>query len=138
LKLGNLDAKRDWGHARDFVEGMWLMLQQEKPDDYVISTGETHTVKEFVELAFKTVDLDYKDYVGQDPRFMRPAEVNLLLGNPEKAKKALGWEPKIMFAELVKEMVEEDLRRWNERPEHWDAPNATGWEEALRHPELDR
>ncbi len=109
LRLGNLDAKRDWGFAGDYVEAMWLMLQQDKPDDYVIATNETHTVKEFVELAFARADLDWKKYVKLDERFMRPAEVDLLIGNPVKAKKVLGWEPKTSFKELVNMMVDSDL-----------------------------
>lgn len=110
LRLGNLDAKRDWGFAGDYVEAMWLMLQQESPDDYVIATGETHSVREFVERAFETVGLKYEDYVVTDPAFMRPAEVDILLGDPTKAKQKLGWEPKISFEELVRMMVEEDMR----------------------------
>ncbi|HEY1646217.1 MAG TPA: GDP-mannose 4,6-dehydratase [Candidatus Saccharimonadales bacterium] len=110
LSLGNLDAKRDWGFSGDYVEAMWLMLQQDKPDDYVISTNETHTIKEFLDLAFKEIDIkDWKPYVKQDPRFMRPAEVDLLIGDYSKAKKELGWEPKVKFPELVKMMVKNDL-----------------------------
>lgn len=138
LVLGNLQAKRDWGHAQDYVEAMWLMLQQDKPEDFVIASGETRTVKEFARIAFETVGLDYKKYIKTDPKFIRPSEVNLLLGNPAKAKAKLGWKPKISFQALVKEMVEADLKRWQEKPLHWDAPNATGWEEALRHTEVDR
>jgi GDPmannose 4,6-dehydratase len=111
LRLGNLDAKRDWGFAGDYVRAMWLMLQQEKPEDYVIATGETHTVREFVEIAFETVGLDYRKYVVIDPKFMRPAEVDLLIGDPSKAKKALGWELKVSFPELVRRMVFADLAR---------------------------
>ena len=111
LSLGNLDAKRDWGFAGDYVKAMWLMLQQEEPDDYVIATGETHTVKEFVEIAFEHVGLDWKEYVVQDPKFMRPAEVDLLLGKPSKAKQQLGWQPEVTFEQLVKLMVESDLER---------------------------
>lgn len=110
LRLGNLDAKRDWGFAGDYVEAMWLMLQQEKPDDYVISTNETHTVKEFLELAFERANLDWKEYVKIDERFMRPAEVDLLIGDYEKAKKILNWEPKVSFRELVHMMVDSDLK----------------------------
>ena len=110
LVLGNLDVKRDWGHAKDYVEAQWLMLQQDKPEDYVIATGETHSVKEFVELAFEYVDLDYKKYVVQDKKFMRPAEVDYLVGNASKAKKVLGWEPKIKFKELVEIMMDYDLK----------------------------
>jgi GDPmannose 4,6-dehydratase len=109
LRLGNLEAKRDWGFAGDYVKAMWLMLQQEKPDDYIIATGETHTVKEFVEIAFDRVGLDWKKFVVQDERFIRPAEVDLLLGKPEKAKEHLGWEPSVSFEQLVKMMVDADL-----------------------------
>jgi GDPmannose 4,6-dehydratase len=110
LYLGNLDAKRDWGFAGDYVEAMWLMLQQDKPDDYVIATGETHTVREFVEEAFGYVGLDWRDYVEIDQRYFRPTEVDLLLGDPSKAKKNLGWEPKVRFADLVRMMVDADLK----------------------------
>jgi GDPmannose 4,6-dehydratase len=109
LRLGNLDAKRDWGFAGDYVEAMWLMLQQEKPDDYVIATGETHTVQELVETAFNHVDLDWRDYVVIDPKFVRPAEVDLLLGDSTKAREKLGWEPKVNFTQLVAMMVDSDL-----------------------------
>ncbi len=110
LRLGNLDAKRDWGFAGDYVEAMWLMLQQETPDDYVIALNETHTVKEFVELAFARVDLDWAKYVKFDEKFMRPAEVDLLIGDSSKAKKILGWQPKVSFKELVNMMVDSDLK----------------------------
>lgn len=109
LRLGNLDAKRDWGFAGDYVEAMWMMLQQDQPDDFVIATNETHTVKEFVELAFAQADLDWKKYVKLDEKFMRPAEVDLLIGDYAKAKKVLGWEPKTSFKQLVSMMVESDL-----------------------------
>ena len=109
LRLGNLDARRDWGFAGDYVEAMWLMLQQDQPDDYVVATNETHTVQEFVELAFGFADLDWKKYVKIDERFMRPAEVDLLIGDPAKAKKVLNWEPKTSFKQLVKMMVDSDL-----------------------------
>ncbi len=109
LHLGNLEARRDWGHAADYVRAMHLMLQQAEPDDYVIATGETHSVKEFCERAFALLDLDYRDYVKVDKRFYRPAEVDLLVGDASKAKAALGWEPNHSFAELVKEMVDADL-----------------------------
>ena len=109
LFLGNLDAKRDWGFAGDFVEAMWLMLQQEEPDDYVVATGETHTVREFCEKAFAQLDLNYEDYVEVDPRYFRPAEVDLLLGSPEKAERILGWRPRCSFIELVSKMVHADL-----------------------------
>lgn len=112
LRLGNLDAKRDWGFAKDYVECMWLMLQQDTPDDYVIATGETHTVREFCELAFGAVDLNYEDYVVVDPAFYRAAEVDILLGDPTKAKNKLGWNPtKTSFKELVNLMVESDLEK---------------------------
>lgn len=110
LKLGNLDAKRDWGHAREYVEAMWLMLQQPDPDDYVIATGETHSVREFVETAFACADLDYREYVVTDADLFRPAEVNLLLGDATKAREKLGFAPKIAFTQLVQEMVEADCR----------------------------
>jgi len=109
LYLGNLDAKRDWGYAKDYVEAMWLMLQAEKPEDYVIATGETHSVKEFLEEAFNLVGLKWEDYVEIDQRYFRPAEVDLLIGNPKKAKEKLNWEPKTKFKELVKIMLKEDL-----------------------------
>ena len=105
LYLGNLDAKRDWGYAKEYVEAMWLMLQQDKPDDYVIATGETHSIREFLDLAFGQADLDWKKYVEIDPRYYRPAEVDILMGDYSKAKKKLGWEPKTKFPELVKLMV---------------------------------
>lgn len=110
LKLGNLDAKRDWGHAREYVYAMWLMLQQPEPDDYVIATGETHSVREFVEAAFSRVDLDYRKYVKTDPDLYRPAEVNVLLGDATKAHRELSWRAEISFHELVSEMVEADCR----------------------------
>jgi GDPmannose 4,6-dehydratase len=109
LFLGNLDSKRDWGYAKEYVEAMWLMLQQEKPDDYVIATGETHTVREFVEEAFKYAGLDWKKYVKFDERYLRPAEVDLLIGDASKAKKQLGWQPKTTFKDLVKIMVDADM-----------------------------
>jgi len=109
LYLGNLDAKRDWGYAPEYVEAMWLMLQQDNPDDYVIATNETHTVKEFVNYAFSYVGLDWKEYVKYDSKYERPTEVDILIGDPSKAKKQLGWEPKVRFPELVKIMVDYDL-----------------------------
>jgi GDPmannose 4,6-dehydratase len=109
LRLGNLDARRDWGYAGDYVEAMWLMLQQDKPEDYVVSSGKTHSVEEFLEEAFGYVDLDWRDYVVQDPRFMRPAEVDLLVGDSAKARRKLGWEPTVTFAELVHLMIDADL-----------------------------
>jgi len=110
LRLGNLDARRDWGFAGDYVEAMWLMLQQDQPDDYVVATGETYSVRQFCELAFNVVDLDYRDYVVMDERFMRPAEVDLLIGDPSKAREKLGWKPKVSFPQLVQMMVESDLK----------------------------
>ena len=110
LRLGNLDAKRDWGFAGDYVEAMWLMLQQSEPDDYVVATGETHSVREFVEIAFGAAGLDWKKYVVLDPKFLRPAEVELLVGDPAKAKKKLGWAPKVSFQELIKMMVDADIK----------------------------
>ncbi len=109
LRLGNLDSRRDWGYAADYVQAMWLMMQQEKPDDFVVATGETHSVEEFLEVAFGHVDLDWHDYVVQDPQFMRPAEVDLLVGDPTKARETLGWEPTVSFTELVEMMVDADL-----------------------------
>ncbi len=109
LRLGNLDARRDWGYAGDYVRAMWLMLQQDKAEDYVIATGETHSVEELVTVAFEYVGLDWQQYVVQDPRFMRPAEVDLLVGDASKAGKALGWEPKITFTDLIHMMVDADL-----------------------------
>jgi len=110
LRLGNLEAQRDWGYAGDYVEAMWLMLQHHTPDNFVIGTGETHSVREFCELAFGYVGLNYEDYVVQDPRFYRPAEVDLLISDPTKAHKELGWKPKVSFKELAEMMVESDLR----------------------------
>ncbi len=110
LYLGNLDAKRDWGYAREYVEMMWLMLQQDRPDDYVIATGETHSVREFCQAAFAALDLDWEEFVEYDKRYERPAEVELLIGDPAKAKAQLGWEPKVKFKELVEIMVEADLK----------------------------
>ena len=109
LRLGNLDAKRDWGYAPDFVKAMWLMLQQDKPDDYVIATGETHTVREFLDEAFGYLNLDWKRYVVIDSKYYRPAEVDILQGDYSKAKRVLGWEPQVKFKELVKIMIEAEL-----------------------------
>jgi GDPmannose 4,6-dehydratase len=109
LPLGNLEARRDWGFAGDYVKAMWLMLQQDEPDDYVVGTGETHAVQELCEVAFSHVGLDWQDYVVQDPRFMRPAEVDLLISDPTKAKEKLGWVPDVHFAELIKMMVDADI-----------------------------
>jgi GDPmannose 4,6-dehydratase len=113
LKLGNLDARRDWGHARDYVKAMYLMLQQPYPDDYVVATGEMHSVKDFLEEVFSYLQLDWHDYVVTDPRYMRPTEVDALCGNPSKAKRVLGWEPETDFASLVREMVDAELARLN-------------------------
>ena len=111
IMLGNLDSYRDWGYAPDYVEAMWLMLQQHDPEDYVIATNKTHSIREFLDYAFDSIDIDsWENYVGQDPRFMRPAEVDVLRGNPEKAKNELGWEPKTSFKELVEKMVDNDLK----------------------------
>jgi GDPmannose 4,6-dehydratase len=114
LYLGNLEAKRDWGYAPDFVEAMWLMLQQNEPDDYVIATGETHSVKEFLEEAFKYAELDWKKYVEIDKRYFRPLEVEFLQGDASKAKRKLNWEPKVKFKELVKMMVDADMKNLEE------------------------
>ncbi len=110
LYLGNLDAKRDWGYAKEYVEAMWLMLQQDKPDDYVIATNETHSIREFLDVAFGHVGLDWKDFVEIDPRYYRPAEVELLIGDYSKAKRQLGWEPKTKFADLTRLMVDADVK----------------------------
>jgi GDPmannose 4,6-dehydratase len=109
LYLGNLDAKRDWGYAKEYVEAMWLMLQQDAPDDYVIATGETHSVSEFLEEAFSHLDLDWREYVELDPKYLRPAEVDLLIGDAGKAKRVLNWEPEVTFKELVQLMVDADM-----------------------------
>jgi GDPmannose 4,6-dehydratase len=111
LKLGNLDAKRDWGFARDYMDGAWRMLQADEPDDYVLATGETHTVEEFLEEAFGYAGLNWRDYVKIDPRYFRPAEVDLLIGDASKAKEKLGWEPTVRFPELVRMMVDGDRER---------------------------
>lgn len=110
ISLGNLDSKRDWGYAGDFVRAMWLMLQQEQPDDFVVATGETHSVQQFVELAFRTIGVDdWQRYVKRDPRFLRPAEVDYLIGDASKARRELGWSPTVSFSQLVQMMVEQDL-----------------------------
>ena len=108
--MGNLEARRDWGYAPDYVDAMWRMLQTDKPDDYVIATGETHSIKELCEEAFGLLDLDWKEYVLHDGRYERPAEVDLLIGDPAKAKQTLEWEPTVTFRELVRIMVEHDLK----------------------------
>jgi len=115
LRLGNLESQRDWGFAGDYVEAMWLMLQHHTPDSFVIGTGETHPVREFCELAFGYVGLNYKDYVVQDPRFYRPAEVDLLISDPTKAQKELGWQRKVSFKQLVEMMVENDLQKLSKK-----------------------
>jgi len=117
IRIGNTDAKRDWGYAGDYVRAMWMMLQQDKADDYVVATGETHSVERLLEVAFECVGLNWKDYAVQDPRFMRPAEVDLLVGDPAKAKKQLGWEPQVSFEELITMMVESDMAKLKEDPE---------------------
>jgi GDPmannose 4,6-dehydratase len=111
LAMGNLEAKRDWGFAGDYVEAMWLMLQADTPEDYVIATHETHTVQELCEIAFARADLDWKKHVQVDSSLVRPAEVELLIGDPSKAKQQLGWEPKVRFKELIEMMVDADIRR---------------------------
>jgi len=127
LRLGNLEAKRDWGYAPEYVESMWLMLQQDEPDDYVVATGEAHSVKEFAEKAFELAGLDWQDYVKIDKKFFRPLDVGYLLGDATKAKEKLGWKPKVKFEKLVEIMVKEDTQRWErwQRGEKfpWDAPN---------------
>jgi GDPmannose 4,6-dehydratase len=115
LRLGNLESQRDWGFAGDYVEAMWRMLQQPEPDNFVIGTGETHSVKEFCEIAFGHVGLDYKEFVVQDPRYYRPAEVDLLISDSSKARKMLGWEPKVGFAQLVRMMVDADIERLDQK-----------------------
>ena len=124
LKLGNLDAKRDWGHARDYCLAMWKILQQKKPEDYVIATGETHSIRDFLDAAFKLVGIDdWKPYVKQDPRFMRPAEVDVLKGEYKKASIEISWEPKTNFNELVSKMVDNDIKlnRKNIKDYDWKA-----------------
>ncbi|HEV3051642.1 MAG TPA: GDP-mannose 4,6-dehydratase [Longimicrobium sp.] len=116
LRLGNLDAQRDWGFAGDYVRAMWMMLQHDRPEDYVVATGETHTVQKLVETAFGALDLDWRAYVKQDPRFMRPAEVDLLVGDPARARQELGWEPEVGFEPLVQMMVDADLERLRATP----------------------
>jgi GDPmannose 4,6-dehydratase len=116
IRLGNLEAKRDWGHARDYVKAMWLMLQQEKPDDYVIATGISHSVRQFLEQAFMLMGLDYKDFLQSDMDFFRPSEINVLCGNASKAKTLLGWQPTVDFAQLVEEMVRSDLDFYSRQP----------------------
>jgi GDPmannose 4,6-dehydratase len=117
LRLGNLDSKRDWGHAKDYVQAMWMMLQQDKPDDYVIATGVQWSIKQLAELAFGLVGLDWQDYVEVDPAYFRPAEVPDLRGDPSKARAKLGWRPKISFPEMIREMLEHDLAAAGLKPE---------------------
>jgi GDPmannose 4,6-dehydratase len=118
LRMGNLTARRDWGFAGDYVDAMWRMLQQDAPDDYVVATGETHTVEELVSVAFQHAGLDWRQYVVQDPAFYRPAEVDLLVGDPAKAEKQLGWKPQLTFYGLVARMVDADLARWARQLRH--------------------
>ena len=125
IRLGNLDAERDWGFAGDYVEAMWLMLQQDEPDDFVIATGEPHAVREFVDLAFAHVGLDQAKHVTTDPEFLRPAEVDQLVGNAAKAREKLGWVPRVSFTDLVEMMVDADLERLSNR-ETRETPSATG------------
>ena len=133
LYLGNLDAKRDWGFAGDYVEQMWLMLQQDTPDDYVVATGTTQTVREFCELSFGRVGLDYNDYVEIDPRYYRPAEVDLLWGDPTKAKEKLGWIPKVGFKELVEMMTDADMDLAAREKTLADAGHSINLPEGVRH-----
>jgi len=127
LRLGNLETRRDWGYAPEYVKAMWLVMQHEKPDDYVIATGETHSVREFVEEAFKVVGLDWRRYVKADQRLLRPLDVSHLCGDAKKAEQALGWKPKVSFQKLVEIMVKADMERWQKYLKGeffpWDAPN---------------
>jgi len=130
--MGNLDAQRDWGYAKDYVEAMWLMMNAEEADDYVVATGETHSVREFLEKTFRYLDLDWEKYVEIDPRYFRPAEVDLLLGDPSKARRQLGWEPKVTFDGLVKLMTDYDLELAKHEAaarelKHTAAANQTRW-----------
>jgi GDPmannose 4,6-dehydratase len=118
LRLGNIDAKRDWGYAGDYVKAMWMMLQQDRADDFVIATGATHSVRDLVQTAFSCVGLDWVQYVVQDPALIRPAEVDLLVGDPSKARRLLGWQPEVHFPQLVKMMVEADLARLSGKTVH--------------------
>jgi GDPmannose 4,6-dehydratase len=118
LRVGSLDAQRDWGYAPDYVEAMWLMLQQDEPDDFVIATGRTHSIERLLEVAFNCVDLNWKDYTVQDPKFMRPAEVDLLIGDPSKAQAKLGWERSISFEEMIQIMVEADIESLKKDPDN--------------------
>ena len=127
LYLGNLDAKRDWGYAKDYVKAMWLMLQQDEADDYVVATGETHSIREFLDISFRYVNLNWQDYVEFDPRYLRPAEVDLLIGDSTKARQKLGWAPSVTFEELVALMVEADLRALGLSSQHTE--NSHLWED---------
>jgi GDPmannose 4,6-dehydratase len=143
LLLGNLDAKRDWGYAPDYIESMWMILQQNEPDDYVVATNQAHSVREFAEKAFDVCGLDWQEYVKVDKRFLRPVDVNLLCGDYSKAKEKLGWKPKVKFDELVKTMVKEDLNRWErwQKGEKfpWDAPNYPDEDKIIsRYQRIDR
>lgn len=143
LRLGNLEAKRDWGYAPEYVESMWLMLQQDEPDDYVIATNEAYAVREFVEKASKLADLDWQKYVKVDERFLRPLDVNFLQGDYSKAKQKLGWEPRVRLDKLIEIMVKEDLARWqrwqNGERFPWDAPNYPDEHKILsRHLKMER
>lgn len=117
IRIGDLDPKRDWGYAGDYVEAMWLMLQQDEPDDYVIASGKTHSIERLLQVAFEHVGLNWRDYAVQDPRFMRPAEVDLLVGDPSKAHAKLGWEPEVSFEELIHMMVEADMKKLRDNPD---------------------
>ncbi len=117
IRIGNLDSQRDWGFAGDYVRAMWLMLQQDAPDDFVVATGKTHSVQRLLEVAFAHVGLNWRDYAVQDPRFMRPAEVDLLIGDPAKAREKLGWQPEVSFEELIGMMVEADLKKLRDNPD---------------------
>ena len=141
LFLGNLDAKRDWGFAGDYVEAMWLMLQQDTPDDYVVATGRTHSVRELLEIAFGRLDLDWRAHVEIDPRYLRPAEVDVLLGDAAKARRELGWEPQVSFEELVAMMVDADLELAGAEQllaEHGIAPGGLATLAALGEPAVGR
>ena len=116
LVLGNLDARRDWGHARDYVRAQWMMLQQDEPDDYVIATGKTHTVGDCCRVAFEHLGLDFEKYVRTDPKWVRPAEVDLLIGDASKAKRKLGWEPEVSFEQLIQGMVDSDMKQLGAKP----------------------
>ncbi|MEQ9485956.1 GDP-mannose 4,6-dehydratase [Coleofasciculus sp. F4-SAH-05] len=143
LYLGNLDAKRDWGYAKDYVQAMWLMLQQDEPDDYVVATGETHSIREFLDIAFNCVGKNWQDYVEFDPRYLRPAEVELLIGDPTKVKQKLNWQPSLSFEQLVALMVEADLRSFGESSlngegaELFEKHNENSYERSAAHAPVD-